>query len=190
MSNFKLTMIHSDNDNHIKHIYRMMKKWAKDYNREDKNGAKSQKLKDIKRKVKERPQQYAVVIDEDTRSKDGVDVCGVVALQSPNVIDVMYVLPQYRGKGVATYAYKTLLNTQYVHPEDPEQNLIDVVAMSIDIDRVIERVDYWRKLGFNCFVKNGSNLIKITKAPVQVMKDTANFSPLNLVSLMNYKSLF
>lgn len=179
MTNFNIALVDTNDENDAKIAFRLMKKWSKDYNRDDKRGAKRQTLKDVKLSCKHKPHKYLFIRDDET-------VVGIIAMKNVQCIDVIYILPEHRGNGYATLAYKYMLKNEITHPES--NVTLSAVAIHIDIDRVLDRVEYWKKLGFNYFTKVNCNLIEIIASHANlVAQDSLHFGNLDSFSLANHK---
>ena len=180
MTNLNIALVDPTDENDAKIAFRLMKKWSKDYNRDDMRGAKRQTLKDVKLSCKHNPHKYLFVRDDET-------VVGIVAMKNFQCVDVIYILPEHRGKNYATITYKHLLESEFTHPVSGVT--VSPVAIHIDIDRVLDRVHYWKELGFNYFTKVNCNLVEIIASSVNLAKqDSIHFGNLDSFSLSHHKN--
>lgn len=183
MSNIVIKLVDPKDDTDAQIAFRLMKKWSKDYNRDDKRGAKRQTLKEVRQSCKTMPQKYIFLFNE----KD--ENIGIVAMKNQFCIDVIYILPEHRGKGYATEVYKELQTLSIIHPDAPDYELRPV-SVCIDIDRVDTRIDYWKNLGYEYFHKTGNNLIEIFHSPERnlAQESPLAFAKIDMMSLASYKS--
>ena len=183
MSNIVLKLVDPKDETDAQTAFRLMKKWSKDYNRDDKMGAKRQTLKDVRHSCKTMPQKFIFLYNEKDQN------IGIVAMKNEFCIDVIYVLPEHRGKGYATEAYKKLQSQSIIHPDMPEYELCPV-SVCIDIERVDTRINYWKNLGYEYFHKTGNNLIEIFYSPDRnlAQESPLTFGKIDMMSLASYKS--
>ncbi len=182
MTNLNIALVDPTDENDAKIAFRLMKKWSKDYNRDDKHGGRRQTLKDVKLSCKHAPHKYLFIRNDET-------VVGIVAMKNFQCVDVIYILPEYRGKSIATLTYKHLLENVFTHPNSGVT--VSPVAIHIDIDRVLVRVNYWKELGFNYFTKVNCNLVEIISSNVNlVSQDSIHFGKLDSFSLSHHKNSY
>lgn len=184
MSNkFKVTLEHPKSSE-ARDVFRLMKKFRKAYNKADKYGASMMSFKDIKKmlKIAETQDNKILLI-----KVNGENAGFVTITKNGHTIDTFFVESKFAGNGVATQVYDYLLHKTITTPND---NTIQVNGIHIDIDRVIERLDYWKSLGFTEFVKTGESLIYLVATGDEkvYLKYPLHYVHLDMMSLVTYKN--
>lgn len=114
----------------IEIVYKMGKNWYKDYLAAGDFASKYASITELESAAKQR-KLVVVISDNKYAGFAELKVCA-----GKTIINVVYVLPTFRRKGIAKSLYKHLMNQ------------CGATEIELTFKRVMQRIEYWKSLGF------------------------------------------
>ena len=114
----------------IEIVYKMGKNWYKDYLAAGDFASKYASITELESAAKQR-KLVVVISDNKYAGFAELKVCA-----GKTIINVVYVLPTFRRKGIAKLLYKHLMNQ------------CGATEIELTFKRVMRRIEYWKSLGF------------------------------------------